>query len=602
MATILALASVWDDSFIVDEIPHVGAGYSYVAKGDMRLNPEHPPLPKDLAGLAIRFLNLNDEEVFRTKFWTEDINGQWEFGRRLIFNSGHDAELITRVAKIPPLFFFVASAILIFYATHKLYGSRAAFLALTLFSFSPTVLAHSRFVTTDVPALFGTLFATYFFIRYLKDPSRPNFWWTAVMFGITLLTKFSTFLLVPYFLLLALIYGLIQVSCKKIRQVTFHLLRSISIFAVGFVIVVWPTYYFHTWHYPPKQQHRDTQYLLGSFGRRALADPVVWASDKPILRAVAQYSLGLLMVTQRSTGGNTTYFWGEVSRWGWKSYFPIVYFIKEPLAWWGLVIMALLAPLTQVARLAGRKKSLKLKVKNMRDMGDWVKNHFEEFAMLLWIAIYWATTLRSNLNIGVRHLLPVYPFTIMLVAGQIERIRQKLKTKHQNYNPKSKIYNVKLSFYILPFTIYILIGWYLLENIKIFPYYLAYFNQVIGGPSQGYKYVVDSNLDWGQDLKRLAQWIEKNNIPKIEMDYFGWADPVYYLSNRYIWTSSTKYKDANDFITNNQSNGWLAISLTFLQGSEGPPDQYKPINYLWLKNYSPVATVGHSIFVYHLTK
>ncbi len=85
VATIIAIASVWNDSFIVDEIPHVGAGYSYVDKGDMRLNPEHPPLAKDLAGISLHFLNLNDGEVFISRFWNEDINGQWEFGRKLIF-------------------------------------------------------------------------------------------------------------------------------------------------------------------------------------------------------------------------------------------------------------------------------------------------------------------------------------------------------------------------------------------------------------------------------------------------------------------------------------------------------------------------------------
>lgn len=571
LATILATASVWNDSFIVDEIPHVGAGYAYVAKGDMRLNPEHPPLAKDLAGLAMRFLNLN-QEAFQTTFWSEDVNGQWEFGRRLIFNSGHDAELITHTAKMPLLFFFVASAILIFYASQKLYGSRGGLMALTLFSFSPTVLAHSRFVTTDVPALFGVFFASYFFIRYLKEPSRKNFWWAGIMFGLALLTKFSTFLLAPYFIFLALFWGWTRGQGQKGKTAIRCLGKTILIFTVGFAIVVWPVYYFHTWNYPPERQYRDTQNLLQSFERRAMADPVVWASDKPVLRAAAQYSLGLLMVTQRSVGGNTTYFRGEVSRWGWKSYFPIVYFIKEPLAWWGLVMLALLAVITQV-------KSQKSPV----------RNHFEEFAMLLWLVIYWAVTLRSNLNIGVRHLLPVYPFAIILVAGQIERIM-----------PKFKVFNSKRSISILSFTIYILLGWYVLENIKVYPYYLTYFNQVAGGPSQGYKYVVDSNLDWGQDLKRLGQWVEANNLSKIEVDYFGWADPAYYLKDRYIWTSSTKYIDANDFIANNQSNGWLAVSLTFLQGSEGPPDQYKPINYLWLQNYSPVTAIGHSIFIYHI--
>lgn len=581
VAFLLAVTSVWDDAFIVDEIPHVGAGYSYIAKGDMRLNPEHPPLAKDLAGIALSFLELNDQTAFETNFWKEDLNGQWEFGRRLIYNSGNDAELITHTAKIPMLAFFVASAILIFYLANRLYGSRAGLIALTLFSFSPTVLTHARFVTTDVPALFGALFATYFFLRYLQTPHRKNFWLAAVMFGLALLTKFSTFLLAPYFVLLALVYGWVHADRQKFFHAMRYFLNTILIFVVGFVVMVWPVYYFHTWHYPPERQYRDTQNLMQSFGKRFLADPVVWASNKPVLRAAAQYGLGLLMVTQRSAGGNTTFFLGEVSRFGWRSYFPIVYFIKEPLAWWGLVIMALLAMMTQV-------KSLKFKVKSVE---NWIKKYFIELAMLLWLAVYWATSIQSTLNIGVRHLLPVYPFTIILVTGQIFRVTEKLK----NGGYKKLL----TSFYVL---LTVLLSWYILENIKIYPYYLTYFNQVAGGPSQGYKYVVDSNLDWGQDLKRLSQWLDKNNISEIELDYFGWADPLYYLGERYEYLTSTKYTDAQDFIARNYTNGWLAVSGTFLQGSQGSHDQYKSVNYLWLQNYIPIAVIGNSIFVYHIAR
>jgi hypothetical protein len=124
----------------------------------------------------------------------------------------------------------------------------------------------------------------------------------------------------------------------------------------------------------------------------------------------------------------------------------------------------------------------------------------------------------------------------------------------------------------------------------------------VGGPSQGYKYVVDSNLDWGQDLKRLSKWVDKNGLAKIEFDYFGWADPLYYLGEKYVYLSSTKYADAEDFFARNDTGGWIAVSGTFLQGSQGPPDQYKPINYLWLHKYTPVTVVGNSIFIYHIRK
>mgnify|MGYP001581265108 FL=1 len=140
----------------------------------------------------------------------------------------------------------------------------------------------------------------------------------------------------------------------------------------------------------------------------------------------------------------------------------------------------------------------------------------------------------------------------------------------------------------------------MVENIKVYPLYLTYFNQVAGGPSGGYRYVTDSNLDWGQDLIRFSNWVKKNNIPKIEFDYFGWADQSYYLGSRFEWMSRGKYLDAEDFKARNKSNGWLAISVTYLQETQGPPERPQYPNYLWLKSYQPVAVIGHSIFVYRI--
>ena len=578
VAVVLAIASAWDDSIIVDEIPHIGAGYSYLVKQDMRLNPEHPPLAKDLAAIPLLFANLK-QDVFQSEFWQTDINGQWNFGRRLIYNSGNDADLIKHLVKLPMLLFFVLSAILIFKWARQLYGNTAAIIALLLFAFSSTVIAHSRFVTTDIPALFGILLATYYFIEHIKTSSHKSLFIAGLAFGIALLLKFSTFLLVPYFILLAVMYGLIHVH-NKFRTAGQLIWCTIKVFIIGFVLVVWPVYYFHTYNYPPERQHADTRQLLSSYGNRNFADPVVWASDKPVLRAAAQYGLGLLMVNQRAIGGNTTYFLGEVTRFGWRSYFPIVYFIKEPLAWWGLALIAIIFAASR----------WRYPIRETINRGyHMVRNYPAEFAMLLWLLIYWGLSVSSTLNIGVRHLLPTFPFAIILTSGQISKIGSTLKVLDYK--------KLLITYYLLLTT---LLSWYIYENLRVFPYYITYFNQTVGGTSGGYKYVVDSNLDWGQDLVRFSNWVKEEDISKIEFDYFGWADPSYYLKDRYLWLNSTKFSDAQDFKTRNQSDGWLAVSATFLQGSQGPEDMPNKINYLWLNSYEPTTIIGNSIFVYRI--
>lgn len=579
ITVILAISSSWGDSTIVDEIPHIGAGYSYLVKNDYRLNAEHPPLVKDLAGIPLLFLNL-DQQAFETKPWLSDLNGQWEFGRNLIYESGNDATLVTNTARLPMILFFIASALLIFIWAYELYGWLAAFIALIIFSFSSTVLAHSRLVTTDAAALWAILYSTYFFLKYLKKQTHKNFWLASLFFGLALIAKFSTILLVPFFGITALVYGAFHTQHHaRLMAVIYSGFKSVLVMAVGFIIIVWPVYYLHTYKYPPERQYRDTQLILQTFGKRYMADPVVWASDKPVLRAAGQYALGLLMVTQRSAGGNTTYFLGEVSRFGWHHYFPIVYFMKEPLAWWALIIIALLFLGTQLKRPSPDTPQRLL---------EFMKNNFIEFSMLLWLAIYWAFSINSTLNIGVRHLLPVYPFTIILVAGLLVRLILKAKQFSRKY------YLVSVSI------LAILLGWYVLENLRVYPFYMTYFNQTVGGPSGGYQYVVDSNLDWGQDLRRLADWVKQNNITRIETDYFGWADPVYYMGSTYEQLWSAKYVDAQDFKSKNTTDGWMAVSATFLQGSEGPSDMPRSINYLWLKSFTPVTTIGNSIFIFRI--
>ena len=593
VALVLTITSLWDDSFIVDEIPHVGAGYSYITKGDYRLNPEHPPLAKDLAGLALSLFPIN-QSAFSTQYWTSDINGQWNFGRTLIYNRANNVDTITRTAKITMLLFFVFSAVLIYRWAQERYGKRAAFIAILLFSFSPTVLAHSRFVTTDMPALFGILLGTYFFVKFLEKPDRGRFWFAAVAFGIAQLTKFSLVLIVPLLVLMAIAWSFANLYSFRSSVILF--IRSLVLMAVGIIIIVWPVYALHTMNYPPEKQKTDTIYNLGSYGNRLIADPVIWASDKPAIRPLAYYATGILMVNQRSIGGNTTFFLGEVRNYAWKHYFPVVYGIKEPLVFWLLVIIVLLF---LAARVKFSISNFQFPIKSQfSKIRNWVKNYFVEFSMLLWLAIYWYLSIKANLNIGVRHLLPTYGFVFILLAGQLSKIIQNAKIKMENDNAKYKIFNFKLSLFTLNFTLFTLLGWYVADVVRVHPHYLTYFNQLAGGPAGGHQYAVDSNLDWGQDLKRLAMWVEENKVDKIHLDYFGWADQGYYLKDKLVWINSGTYKNVRDFFAQNLDGGYIAVSVSFYMGSRGDSVN----NYIWLDAYEPVAKIGNSIWVWHITR
>ena len=566
-AVVLAILSVWNDSPVVDEVPHIGAGYSYVAQHSYQFNPEHPPLAKDLAGLGLLTLNLS-QSAFSQKYsanWPTDVNGQWNFGRALIFQTGNDAVTLVRVAKIPGMIFFIISAWIVFIWTRKLFGDKAGLLAVFLFSFTPTIIAHSRLVTTDVALLFGVMISLYFLERYLENQNTKNFWVASVAIGFGQLTKFSAFLLIPLIIFLAMIWA--YANHKKLSGIIRIAWKTALMIMIGFIFVVGPVYQLHLLNYSGEKQKADATVILSSYGNRAFADPVIWASDKPVLRPFAQYGLGVLMIFQRNVGGNQTYFLGNMYNKAVKSYFPIVYALKEPIPFLILFVMAVVGFFVYVR---SREKHLK----------EWLRNHFAETTIFSWALFYWATSINSNLNIGIRHLIPVYGGTAILVAGQLSVLCKHIKQK--------KAYIALIG---------IMCAWLLAETLMVFPYYLTYFNQLAGGPTGGHRYVVDSNLDWGQDLKRLADWVSVNNIEKISLDYFGWADQTYYLGNKLVWIRNGQYKNAMDFLRHNPSGGYIAVSATYYQQSI-----VSDKNYLWLTKYQPVTVIGNSIFVWNITQ
>lgn len=556
ISLILAVFSVKGDAITTDESPHITAGYSYLTQRDMRLNPEHPPLIKDLAALPLLFQKINFDTEHPA--WKKDVNGQWAFGPHFLYESGNDTDKIAFSARVAVMLIFILLGLLVYKWGKERYGATAGLLALILTVLSPNVIAHARYVTTDVGAALAFVLAIYFFVKYINHPSGKHLVYAGLVFGVAQLIKFSLVLLIPLFIFTGFVYWILSRKISLARLI----LSLGAIFVIGYLLV-WPVYQFHVWNYPPERQKSDTVFHLANYPFKPAGQIVIQMTDQPLLRPYAQYALGLLMVFQRAGGGNTTYFLGEVSNQAWKSYFPVVYLLKEAIPILALIAIAVVSALV---RSRWSRQSIRF----------FIGNNFTEFVWLSFIALYWATSVMGNLNIGLRHVLPTFPFIYLLTAGQVTKWIQTLKI-------------LKLPLVAL------LIVWLIIETISSYPHYLAYFNQLAGGPAKGYIYVADSNLDWGQDLKRLARYVEENKIDKIKLDYFGGSQPEYYLGAKY------EKLDAHNV---NQRHGWLAVSATLLQGGRAfsPTQGLKQDTtyYVWLDQYKPMAKIGYSIFVYRL--
>ena len=596
----LAFFSILGDANTMDELAHTGAGYSYIVKQDMRLNPEHPPLLKDLAGLSVWL----GSKITQTKInfpdqieaWQEEKNGQWDFGRQFLFHSGNDADKIILWARLPMILIMILLGFYVFKWTRERYGDKASLIALFLYSLSPTFLAHGRLVTTDVGAAAAFFIATYYLIKWLENQNWKNMIIAGLVFGLALLTKFSLVLLIPYFGVITILWMIINKKWKPILG-----LILIGIIAM---ILVYPLYVFHVWNLPMEKQVSDANHYLATYGNRLFADPILWMNTKTLLRPYGQFFTGLLMVIQRASGGNTAYFMGEISNVAWPLYFPIVFLIKVPLA---LLVLTLIAFISvSFPRKRESRTGFPIKLGMTEKIRITIKKHFTEIALLIFLAIYWYTSITSNLNIGVRHVLPIFPILYILIGGQISRWLQLPPgpfLEKVKLTPKKLFISVKMTFkahfelglkYIL---LIILLFWYAFGVIQIYPHFITYFNESIGGPSQGYKYVTDSNLDWGQDLRRLAQFVKDNKIETIYVDYFGGDDLKYRLGDKFqFWWGK---RNPNEL----PANSWIAISASFLQSGRGVTTKgfiEKTDYYNWLNQYEPVTIIGNSIFVYYI--
>ncbi len=520
----LMLWASFTDSAIMDELAHIPAGYGYVYNLDYRLNPEHPPLVKTLA--AAPLFILQPRFPAESRDWQSEVNGQWAMGTQFLYESQNDADALIRVARAGPILLTLFLILLTYYWARELVGSLWALLPTALLALSPSILAHGHYVTTDIGAAFGVVVATYFFIKFLMNPARNNLLYTGLAFGVAQIAKFSAVLLIPYFVFLLLVFFAkntirdfretdSRVRARRFLRRAWHYLRSlILIFMIGYLLVVYPIYALFSINYPLEKQAGDTKFILQSFAngpgafdacfsktesleikapcnlKRGIADLTIAMANHNLTRPLANYALGVLMVLQRSAGGNTGYFLGEVSSAGWKSYFPIVYILKEPIPVLFMILIALAASSMGIIHTL-RKRGLKFL--------DYLDINFSEFAMLVFVIFYWVYSIRSPLNIGFRHLFPTLPFLYILTASGLKRWAS-IPERPEGFTSPFEVmrlwirniftHYLKLSFIAL------LVVWFLIETAATAPYFLSYFNEFGGGVWNGYRYVTDSNYDW----------------------------------------------------------------------------------------------------------
>ncbi len=556
--------TLFSNNLIIDEPAYVAISYYVVKHADTSMAILHPPLTLLAAGFPSLFMNINLPYSYQK---CEEL-GFYKCSQDTLFNSGNDAEKIGIYSRIPFFMLSVILGLLLFFFTEKIYGAKAAFFSLSLYSFSPTILSFNTVVFTDFLIAFFVFSTMFFLWKLLENYSKTRLAITGISFGLAMASKFTAIFLIP---IMVILFAAKALGNKKTLKSSFkkYTIQFLLILGIGFV-VLYSAYFFSFGtisHSIPQRYAQSIQSSVDKFDKNSIEYKISNYMINGLKMPMPQYIAGFAgQYEVESSKRKQGYLNGEIYYGGRWYYFPEVFLIKNPIPL--LIFLA-----------AG----IYISIRMLR------KNALNELFILLPIIFLAAPFIAANFNLGLRHILPIFPFIFMLSSRVVN----------------AKIYKEK---YLFRLAVIALLAWYIISALLAMPHYAAYFNELVGGSENGHKYLVSSNLDMGQDLKGLRNYLNENNIGKIKLAYHGAFDPKYYnisyeplpMESYIPWAPSFSYGMENKNYKEDCSKryGIIAVSASNLHG-------YNLINescFEWLKKYKPVKSIGSTIFVYNITK
>ena len=543
------LYSVRQESLTWDEGDHIFAGYMSLKHHDFGLNPEHPPLVKMVAAVPLQSMHLREPQLQNRYFKTE----AYLSGRDLIFQNDFDT-IIFR-ARMAASIFALMTALLAFLTAREMFGAGAGFLALLLIVFEPNFLAHGALVTTDTGAACCLLASIYAFYRYVKSPSWGRIAVLGLAAGVFCITKHSAVLLPPMLILLAFT-ELLRRRQLADESRSHQALRLACVFVVAGVIAVaimWAGYGFRYSARPAGMQINPP--LVSTLGNLS-------AVEGKFITLMARWKLlpesWLFGLADVRSVANVwpSYMFGKVYAHGVWFYFPVAFVIKATLT--TLIFLPLIVYAIATRKLRGWREILFLSLPP---------------------ALYFAISMTSKLNIGVRHILLVFIFLLVLAGGAAWSL-----ICHDRR-------------WVWPVAVLLL--FHIVSSLRAFPTsYMAYANELWGGPANIHKYLTDSTTDWGQQLKAVKRYVDERGIQRCWFAYT--AEPAIPFRAYGIPCTALPTIDTIGFgmklDTPPVIQGPVFIShipLTFYESGSSRLNPYR--EFMKLK---PTAVIENGVFVY----
>lgn len=475
-----------------DEVAHLTAGYSYWKNDDFRLQPENGVFPQYWTAFPLLFGNYKFPSLHQPAWQRAEV---FNLGHEFFYALGNKLDNMLFQGRFMTSLLGAALGLIVFFWARELFGIKGGIFSLLLFVFSPTMLAHGGLITSDMAVALWMTASLWALWKLFHDISWRIFFFSLVFFSLLILSKMSAVVVLPMVVILLGIrwFKNQPLTCRIGKSRTFvsqkekgmalgALLGAHFIFAW---LVIWAAYrfryaasrtglpFFNDWDFVTQNEN------LGEVLTQIL---------KSIKALPEAFLYGFSFVLKYSEG-RMAFLNGEPYLNGKWEFFPYTFLYKTPLP---LIILLI----TAIAAWFVFKNREKI-------------NLYSLSPLFVLIGIYGFVCISSNLNLGHRHLIPIYPALYILAGMNVLWLAIPLRS-------------VKIF-------VYSMLAWFVAESFWIRPHYLAYFNQLAGGPSQGYKHFVDSSLDWGQDLPGLKAWLDKNaKSQSIYLAYFGTGDPNYY--------------------------------------------------------------------------
>lgn len=460
-----------------DEGDHIFAGYMNWKQGAYYLNSEHPPLVKLVATLPLLALDLKTAPAQGRYFKSEAYFG----GRELLFRNApqyggtYDAATLMFRIHMATLIFAIGLAWLLFVAGREMFGSLAGLAAMALYVFDPSVLAQAPFVATDTAACCGFFAVTYLFYRFVKRMNWQRAAFCGLALGLALACKHSAIVLFPILFLLATseLAGRWRADRRMPGREAMRMAAGLTLTVVLALTVLWAVYGFRFAMHPSGASLPSLESEVQPL-QAPMRGFLLFCQHYKLLPE--SYIFGLADV-QNVGISTSSYIFGQIYLHGVWYYFPVLLTLK-----WTMGTLALLG-VAIWAYASGR-----------------IHKPREIIFLVLPATVYFVIAVAGPLNLGVRHILPIFPFIFALVGAAMAHLAAHRRA--------------------WAWAIGVLLLAHAVESLAAFPNYLPFANRLWGGSSNTYRYFTDSAVDWGQQLVEVKEWTDRHNIKECAFAYY----------------------------------------------------------------------------------